>query len=457
MATSFYIRPSAGASSSKVYVKVRFIQNGQKSEIRLAVPKYAADVRRWNGVTEDGKPSPRTRDNYEKHEGKEMFDKLAEIRTRIEAEIKQRPATLDAAKVREIVNEVALKEENDARAEAERKRLEAEKARREEEERQKEEARRVTFLAYYDRFIKRKAKECKERTIINYRQGYNRLQEYQAARGITLDWGDLDRNFFDDYNDYLCNMPDGEKRRSAYNDATRHKRWTEIRTIVREAREEGITDCVFDTFKYANVAETETPDNQIYLTRQEVDSMLAVDLSGKAIGYTKARDIFLVGILTAQRISDYNNISRDDIRKGEDGRIYVHFKQKKTGKSVAVPANAELRALLEKYDNNLPHLADQLVNRYLKVIAQEAGIVQQIKTTSTKGGKVTENKVEKYKLVHSHTARRTGATWMYLSGMDAFDICRITGHESEKMLRTYIKADELEAAKKIADKYDYFK
>ena len=65
---------------------------------------------------------------------------------------------------------------------------------------------------------------------------------------------------------------------------------------------------------------------------------------------------------------------------------------------------------------------------------------------------------EKWQQVHSHTARRTGATLMYLSGMEIFDIMKITGHCTPAMLKKYIKADELEVVvDKIMGKYDYFK
>ena len=66
-------------------------------------------------------------------------------------------------------------------------------------------------------------------------------------------------------------------------------------------------------------------------------------------------------------------------------------------------------------------------------------------------------KYKKWELIHTHTARRTGATLMYLSGMDIYDIMKITGHSSPAMLKKYIKADQLEVVDKIMNKDDYFK
>lgn len=46
---------------------------------------------------------------------------------------------------------------------------------------------------------------------------------------------------------------------------------------------------------------------------------------------------------------------------------------------------------------------------------------------------------------------------MYLAGIDIYDIMKVTGHSSPKMLKKYIKADSLEVVRKLTDKYDYFK
>ena len=66
------------------------------------------------------------------------------------------------------------------------------------------------------------------------------------------------------------------------------------------------------------------------------------------------------------------------------------------------------------------------INRYIKEISQAAGLTE-----------LVEIETEKYKLVHSHTARRTGATLMYLAGIDVYDIMKVTGHSSPNMLKKY--------------------
>ena len=113
--------------------------------------------------------------------------------------------------------------------------------------------------------------------------------------------------------------------------------------------------------------------------------------------------------------------------------------------------------ILEKYNDDIPRLPDQLINDNIKEIARLAGIIEPVCVTVTKGGRHVKEMVPKYKLVLSHTARRTGATLMYLSGMDIYDIMKITGHTTPVMLKKYIKADTLEVVHKIMTKYNYFK
>ena len=186
----------------------------------------------------------------------------------------------------------------------------------------------------------------------------------------------------------------------------------------------------------------------------------------------------MVGVYTAQRISDYNNIHKEDIHTttkrwiedipdpdnpGQTKAVimtkdltYIDIKQKKTGAKVSIPCKKELVAILEKYNYNLPHFEDQTINRHIKLIAERAGLTDLVTIETSKGGVRKKESIEKYKLVMSHTARRTGATLMYLAGVELFDIMKVTGHTSVEMLKRYIKADNLDVAAKLSDKYDYF-
>ena len=112
---------------------------------------------------------------------------------------------------------------------------------------------------------------------------------------------------------------------------------------------------------------------------------MSVDTSKLSDGHILARDIFMVGVWTAQRVSDYNNLSRENIKDHRIPKIIddkltfkefqtVEIRQKKTGTKVSVPVSSELKSILEHYDYQLPHLEDQVINRYMKDICRFAGL-----------------------------------------------------------------------------------
>ena len=63
--------------------------------------------------------------------------------------------------------------------------------------------------------------------------------------------------------------------------------------------------------------------------------------------------------------------------------------------------------------------------------------------------------VEKCNLVKTHTARRSGATNMYLAGIPTIAIMKITGHKTEKEFMKYIKITEEESAMELMN-HPYF-
>jgi integrase len=237
----------------------------------------------------------------------------------------------------------------------------------------------------------------------------------------------------------------GDKK---YNVNTAAKCINTLVTILGAAEAEGHhsnVKCLSRQFR----AQRKDVDN-IYLTKEELKAMMDADLSHLSRLHEVARDIFMVGVYTAQRVSDYNNIARENIVQGPDGDIVIRVRQKKTGTWVTVPVKEELRQILVKYDYKLPRVAEQSINSYIKEVAKAAGIDDPVMVETTAGGVASMQMKPKYELVHTHTARRTGATLMYLAGMDVFNICSVTGHSSIAMLKKYIKADDLDRARLIS-------
>lgn len=340
-----------------------------------------------------------------------------------------------------------------------------------------EEAQRVTLNKYIDQFIKDicAGKRLTEKgTVFTYdsirtiKTSAKQFRNFQQSKKKEYDFDDIDMQFYYDFVAYL------KKRNYSIN--TFGKIINQLKWMMSLAEAEGLHHNT--AYKNPKFKGNRILTDSIYLTQEELDKMNAADLSGLEAGAEISRDIFMVGVYTAQRVSDYNNIHKEDIHTTQKRWIedipdpehpgqtkavirtkeitYIDIHQKKTGAKVSIPCKKELIAILEKYNYQLPHFEDQTINRHIKEIARVAGITDPVTIETSKGGVKKKETVEKYKLVRSHTARRTGATLMYLAGVELFDIMKVTGHTTIEMLKRYIKADQLDVVQKLTDKYDYF-
>ena len=350
----------------------------------------------------------------------------------------KRDEPISKAEMRDLIDSVVYAE---AKAAQQRKADEKSKA--------EAEAKRVTLNKFIEQFIAQissgarqtdQGKNYSKSTITAIKQAMTQFKLFQQETHRKLDFKDINMPFYYDYTAYL------KKKKYSINSVGKCIR--QLKAIMNAAEVEGLHNNIAWKDKRFKGARVEV-DN-IYLTQEDIAKLMSVDMSKLSPGHEQARDIFMVGVWTAQRISDYNNIQKEDfstitkkvIKEAPDPEnpwvmkdyieteevTYLNIRQQKTGAKVAIPCKSELKAILEKYDYQMPHLEDQVINRYIKDVAKEAGINDIIEIETTKGGTPKKEKFEKWQLVHSHTARRTGATLMYLAGVDIYDIMKVTGH-----------------------------
>lgn len=453
MAVSFILRTTKKTGYAPVFARIQTRKTGLN--LRLST-HISVPIQKWN-LSRDGVAF----NNFKQsEEGSIIFAKLAKIERTLNSLLEQ-DVVITAEQMTEIIDNIAFEDERE---------LERQKAA--EEARKIAEANRMTlnkFIAMYIEQISNGARQTERgmnfafSTVKSIKSALNQFAYYQEHLGREIDFNDIDMNFYHEYTAYL--------KGKNYSINSIGKCIKELKTILATAEGEGYHNN--PKYKDKKFKGTRVEVDNIYLTKEDLQKIMSVDLSKYEIGHEYVRDIFMVGVWTAQRVSDYNNISRENIKTyvreiietDKDGKkkivskefTRIEIRQQKTGAKVVIPCSSELRAILEKYDYNLPHLEDQVINRYIKDIGKDAGLTEMVEIEKTQGGKAQMQRIEKYKLIHTHTARRTGATMMYLSGMDIYDIMKITGHSSPAMLKKYIKADQLEVASKIEDKYDYFK
>lgn len=191
------------------------------------------------------------------------------------------------------------------------------------------------------------------------------------------------------------------------------------------------------------------PTNAVFLSMNEITRIYyyKFEKQDKRKAKERIRDMFVLGCLTALRYSDYSRLTSQNLING-----YIMIRTKKTNVDVKVPAHDYVKEIFEKYNGCVPGgLCIQYFNKYLKVIMKEIGLNDAITYSYTKGGKLVTVTKEKWELISSHTARRSAATNMYLTGrMKTLEIMKLTGHRTEQNFFRYIRLTGDDTARSIA-------
>ena len=136
-------------------------------------------------------------------------------------------------------------------------------------------------------------------------------------------------------------------------------------------------------------------------------------------------------------------------------RGVIDIIQDKGSERVTIPMHWQIGKILKKYNYTLPNVYEQKVNEQIKKIGDKAGIKEMIIYEKIEGGNKVKYSAPKHDLITTHTARRSGATLMYLAGISTIDIMKFTGHRTEREFLNYIKITKEETAKKLIN-HKYF-
>ena len=300
----------------------------------------------------------------------------------------------------------------------------------------------LSFFNVIDKFISGKGNQISIITIRSYKQTQNRLKEFEKSYSTKLSFDSINMEFYNKFNKFL------EGRNYALNTIGKHIK--NFKTFLNYALSEGFTSN--QRFRTKDFKVKKEVTTEIYLTEDEIKQMHLKDLS-KYPELEHARDLFLIGCYTGQRISDYNNLKEEDILM-VDGISYFKIIQKKNrryGKEVLCPITKEIREIMDKRHYGKPpkKIAESQLNEDIKKVGKMLKFNELIKCEFTRGGKLIREITPKYKLIKSHTARRSFCTNKYLAGMNPYDIRLFSGHSTDKEFFKYIRIMDRERASHI--------
>lgn len=207
---------------------------------------------------------------------------------------------------------------------------------------------------------------------------------------------------------------------------------------LKAAMSEGYKRGMHTNIAFQNFEKPSEQATTVALTKEEVDKIYAVKLTGAV---EKARDLFIIGCYTGMRFSDYNHLLAEDADKDFIVKI-----QQKTKNEVCIPIHPRVKAILKKWGGS-PRIGQQKVNLFIKSVCCQVGINSLVDVKEN--GVIVQK--QKHELVSTHTARRTAATNLLLSGATIHEVQKFLGHNSVKQTEIYLRISAQETARRIAE------
>ena len=312
------------------------------------------------------------------------------------------------------------------------------------------------FIDYFNHYIEKNAakefgtngKNLAKKTVDGYNTMINYWKEFlNHNHRNDYKLSEIDQSVFDQYVYYqenICILNDGsvETNVNKFKALISHAR--SKKKIVHEDYAAGL-------FKYNS-----KPVNMIYLSDDEIEKILNLELDQEYSHLEQSRDWFIIQLFTGLRISDLFRLNQKYFNDGN-----IEIKTKKTNALCVIPLFKPTQSIIDKYSGKLPkNLCDQTYNKHIKKICELAKIDHPTDGSLAKvvvhNGKKIRRKIKgtypKYKLVSSHTCRRSLLTNLSKKDVQTVNLMGISGHSNIKTLENYIKTSTHEKAKAVKEK-----
>lgn len=305
----------------------------------------------------------------------------------------------------------------------------------------------MTLIAAVDRFVldQARVREWSENTHKNYARLVHRLREWEPDVLLSaMDASALDR--------FTLNLKDAGLRHSYIRGLL-----SALSAVLTWAGRKGYH--VPASWKDSDPQVKVVESVPVFLTWEELMALWSMDPDRYNLPphSREARDIFCFCAFTSLRFSDAVKLRWEDV-----GAHSISVVTKKTWRPVVVDLNRWSQAVLDEYVDEdfggyvLPRVGISTVIACMKSLCRALGFNTPVRRVFYQGGRRVEETVPKWKLVGSHTARKTFVCCALSMGIPAQVVMKWTGHSDYKSLVPYI--DITDAAKAGAmskfDDYD---
>ncbi len=289
----------------------------------------------------------------------------------------------------------------------------------------------VTLNSFIESYIEESKSFKSYGTIKHYKVLQRRIIEYGKFcntefnfEDITLEWRSGFIKFLQGRG--ICKSTEG-------------KYIKDVKVMLNAATERDINHNL--AFKSKGFSKPHENSTKVFLDMDEIKRINSLDLSDdKQLDIT--RDYFIISCLTSLRYSDFTRIKSEHVKDN-----FIKMVTIKTASEVIIPMSPMVKTIFQKYNFDLPKApCNQLFNRYLKEICKLAELNEPIHITKTIGGIKRTFVIEKYKLISSHSGRRSLISNCILEGINTSSIQLISGHKSLKTFQGYVRISQQQNA-----------
>jgi integrase len=287
------------------------------------------------------------------------------------------------------------------------------------------------------RIVKKTNKPVSSGTITRYKSTLKKLQNYEEHFKTKIKFTDLDLKFHKNFLHIITAVQN-------IGSNTAGKYISSIKSFGREAILQGLP--VNSEINHPNFFVPTEKTQDIYLTDKEINKIYKHNFNNND-RLANARDLFIIGLRTGLRVSDFLRLKQTNIIDG-----FIEIETQKTGQEVVIPMHWQVKDILERRKGFPNKISDQKFNLYIKEVTEISGLKE-----LTKGSKVNKetNRKEKgtypkHELITSHICRRSFASNLY-GELPNMAIMGITGHKTETQFLKYIKITPKENANKLKE------
>lgn len=279
---------------------------------------------------------------------------------------------------------------------------------------------------------------CSKKTISSYSQAINSVTRYDKSRNTRTKINNMNLQWLSDYKKFMFSE---EK----YNNGTVKLYLEKICTILRESKDLfSIPMHDHINSKRFSIPKMKKKFDEVFVNFEMLEHLYLLEDCKFKESHLKTRDWFIIGCCTGMRGSDLMRLTIDQV---DFKHNTIRLKTKKRDRWVVVPLHAFVKDILQKRGNQFPGFESiASFDKKVKTVCEVAGFKDirdgsiSMRSAGSKSTRSKDGKYPFYKLVASHTCRRSFATNYYKrDGFEDDKLLLICGWTDIKMITHYVK------------------